>query len=278
MTVKRGRVFSALKACYLRVMLTVAPQDAAERHRRYISTTIKKADNVNCLQLISRMVAMNDMTAYLPCLKQMEDSPSSLPQMDKPFSEMEMCMYVLAALPHSISSAYWASKGHHFPLKIEELKSDLKLVETQVQRQNNMFNELRAKAGLTSKGKAGESKAVKMKPGDPIPKKQKTSKDATRSLRKRKCDCCAEWSPAIQYTHNTEECRKWHKDGNPKKRTGPPSKNQYHVRRDDDTAELKVELKLMKKQNKKFEKLLLSKKRKKRVRYESSSDSGSDSE
>ena len=50
---KCGRTFGALKACYLQVLLEVVPQDAAERHRRYISTTIRKNDLVSCPQLLS---------------------------------------------------------------------------------------------------------------------------------------------------------------------------------------------------------------------------------
>ena len=103
---KRGRNFDALKACYLQVLLQVVPQDCAERHRRYISTTVRKHESVTLPQLISRLVMMNEMTSYLPCMKQMEDSPTEMPMMDVPFSEMEMCTHVMGALPTDLSVAY----------------------------------------------------------------------------------------------------------------------------------------------------------------------------
>ena len=128
---KRGRNFPALKACYLQVLLQVAPQDAAERHRRYISTTVRKHESVSCPQLISRLMQLNEMTSYLPCMKQMEDSPPEMPKMNVPFSELEMCTHVIAALPVDLSVAYWAAKGMHFPINLKKLQEDLKRVEAQ---------------------------------------------------------------------------------------------------------------------------------------------------
>ena len=96
---KHGRNFAALKACYLQVLLQVVLQDCVERPRRYISTTVHKHESVTYPQLISRLVMMNEMTSYLPCMKHMEDSPTEMPRIDRPFSEMEMCTHVIAALP-----------------------------------------------------------------------------------------------------------------------------------------------------------------------------------
>ena len=61
-TGKRGRNFGSLQACYLQVVLSVSTQDAAERHKRYLSTTVKKADNVTIVQLFARLILLNDMT------------------------------------------------------------------------------------------------------------------------------------------------------------------------------------------------------------------------
>ena len=96
----------------------MVPQDCAERHRRYISTTVRKHESVTCPQLISRLVMMNEMTSYLPCMKQIEDSPDEMPKMDVPFSEMEMCTHVIAALLSDLSVVYWAAKGMHFPINL----------------------------------------------------------------------------------------------------------------------------------------------------------------
>ena len=106
-------------------MLSVSTQDAAERHKRYIPTTVKKADNVTIVQLFARLTLLNEMTKYLPCLKHVEDSPNDLPKMNVPFTELEMCTNVTASLPLLISTGYYAQKGMHFPTKLNTLKEDL---------------------------------------------------------------------------------------------------------------------------------------------------------
>ena len=47
---KRGKVFAALTPCYYKVMLLVCTQDAAEKMKRYMTTTVRLADVVNIVQ------------------------------------------------------------------------------------------------------------------------------------------------------------------------------------------------------------------------------------
>ena len=74
-TVPQGRVFDALESCYIQVMLTIAPQDAAERHRRYWKMTIQMCEDFNNVILIDRMRWANEISIYLPCMKHVKDSP-----------------------------------------------------------------------------------------------------------------------------------------------------------------------------------------------------------
>jgi hypothetical protein len=171
-TSKRGKVFSALMPCYFKMTLLVATQDAAERMKRYMTTIVRKAEEVKIVQFFSCMHALNEMIEYLPCLKHEEDSPADLPIMNVPFTELDMCTNILSALPVKITVAYYASKGQHFPTSMKKLEEDLSLVEAQVQRQDKMMQDLRSKAGI-SKGSDGK-KTLKMKEGDPIPKKHRT--------------------------------------------------------------------------------------------------------
>ena len=69
---KRGKSFAALTPCYYKMMLLVCTQDAAERIKRYMTTTVRLADAVKTIQQVSRLDAMNHMIKCLPCLKHME--------------------------------------------------------------------------------------------------------------------------------------------------------------------------------------------------------------
>ena len=220
-------------------MLEVVPQDAAERHHRYWQTTVKKAEEVSCRALIEHMRWANDATKYLPCMKHMENAPAALPKMNVPFSEMEMCRNVIAALLTEISSAYWASKGQHFPICLKALGDNLKLVEAQEKRREKNMNELRAQAGLPLKGAAGRKKK-KPDPDARIPKKPRRDDDANPSpptRRKKHCQLCAKFSPNSADTHNTKNCRKWQPDGKPKPW---PNANSANAHSHDDDVDLEA--------------------------------------
>ena len=281
-TSKRGKVFSALMPCYFKMTLLVATQDAAERMKRYMTTIVRKAEEVKIVQFFSRMHALNEMIEYLPCLKHVEDSPVDLPIMNVPFTELDMCTNILSALPVKMTVAYYASKGQHFPTSMKKLEEDLILVEAQVQRQDKMMQDLRSKAGI-SKGSDGK-KTLKMKEGDPIPKKQRTGagkqgppnneKGPTHKL----CQLCAVHSPSIKGTHNTAQCRKWNADGSEKRR-GPRSANSRNTNKHllesvEDFkgafSQMRKEIKSLRKRNKRKQK-----KRSKKRYYESSDDSSS---
>ena len=92
------------------------------------------------------------MIKYLPCLKHVEGSPTDMLTMNKPFSELEMCTILITTLPLRMSTAYYASKGQHFPQDMKKLEEDLILVEAQVQRQDKIMRELRSQAGLPVSG------------------------------------------------------------------------------------------------------------------------------
>ena len=81
-------------------MLTVMTQDAAERHRRYWTTTVWVSDKINCYILIKRMKWANKVIKYLPCMKYVKNTPSGgWPIMNVPFSKIELCIHIIATLP-----------------------------------------------------------------------------------------------------------------------------------------------------------------------------------
>ncbi len=92
------------------------------------------SDKINCYILIERMKWANEVIKYLPCMKHVENSPSGWPIMNTPFSEIELCIHIINALPLDLAVAYWVSKGQHFPTCVKTLGDDLKLVEAQVKQ------------------------------------------------------------------------------------------------------------------------------------------------
>ena len=207
------------------MMLLVCTQDAAERIKRYMTTTVRLADVVKIVQQVSRLESMNQMIKYLPCLKHMEGSPADMPTMNKPFSELEMCTNLIATLPMKMSTAYYASNGQYFPVSMKKLEEDLILVEAQVQRQDKIMRELRAQAGLPVSGGLDGKKKTSMKATKPIPKKPKKGNGKPTSLlantekpSSKLCQLCAKHAPGVKNTHNTAQCRKFNADGSEQKR------------------------------------------------------------
>ena len=286
-TGKRGKTFLALTPCYYKVMLLVCDQDAAERVKRYMTTNIRKADVVSIVQLCSRLQDMNAMIQYLPCLKNSLGSPADMPTMNKKFSELEMCTNLISTLPMKMSTAYYASKGKHFPTDFKKLEEDLILTEAQVQRQDKLINELRSKAGLPVHATEGKKKQH-MKATDSIPKKQKGVNGKPSLLANTKkplsklCQLCAKGSPQVKNTHNTAECRKWNADGTEQRRAksyGYSKNTNAHAHDGENLMEafalMRKEIKALKKITKRKSK----KHNKKRKSYDTSDDSSdSDSE
>ena len=194
----RGRVFDALEPCYIQVRLTVTVQDAAERHRRYWTTTVKISEEFASSVLIERMKWANKIVKYLPCMKHVESSPAQWPTMNLLFLEIEMCIHVIATLPMNLAVAYWTSKGQHFPVCLKTLGDDLKLVEAQVNRSQRMMDDVRKHAGLPPRNGANKGNRASTKDdGGRIPKKPKASTAAASEggRPKKHCALCAKHSP-----------------------------------------------------------------------------------
>ena len=113
-------------------MLVVTDQDAAERHKRYWATTVKKPDKVTSKDFIERMVYANDVVKYMPCLRHKEGCPTTWETGNVPETEIRMCTHVLNALPQTIREGYHASHGTHFPVCLTNLGEDLTFIEANV--------------------------------------------------------------------------------------------------------------------------------------------------
>ena len=286
----RGRTLAALKPCMFQVMLWNTDEDAAEAQRKYWQNCVRKAKNVNCSQFIERLRWANILIEYLPCLKHRAGSPKELPRSNEPFTDIDLCSIVLNALPKSLAGSYWAHKGKHIPVDLKKLEDDLEVIERQEAIQYNKLEDIRAKVGLSTPGsKTGISESSPKGLDGLIPRKKKKAKGADGNAltpsNKKQCNFCMQWSPQIAHTHNTAQCRKWNKDGTPKKASSsftPAQKKAYQIAKSNE--ETKKVFMAMKKQQKALAKLLKKSQKKgkrKMKHYDSSSDdssSGSESE
>ena len=173
---------------------------------------------------------------------------------------------------------------------MKTLEDDLEVIERQEAIQNNKLEDIRVKVGLSTPGsKTGISESSLKGLDGPIPRKKKKAKGADGNpltpSNKRHCTFCQQWAPQIAHTHNTAQCRKWNKDGTPKKASSsytPAQKKAYQIAKSNE--ETKKVFMAMKKQQKQLKKLLKKsqkKSKRKRKHYSSSSDdssSGSESE
>ena len=154
----------------------------------------------------------------MPYMKHKESSLTAWPTMNVPFSEIKPYIHVTAVLPMNFTVAYWARKGQHSPVCLKTLDDDLKLVEAQVNRSQQMRDNVHTHAGLSSRNGANKGNRASMKDdGGRIPKKPKASTAAVSEggRPKKHCALCGKHSPQIQHTHNNKECRKRNQHGTP---------------------------------------------------------------
>ena len=75
-------------------MLQVAPQDAKESHRDYI-TTLPKRSKTKCVLSVDSLSRVHDQHDQIFPM----NSTSELPSVDDTHSNLEICTYIVVALP-----------------------------------------------------------------------------------------------------------------------------------------------------------------------------------
>ena len=235
----RGKSWMALTAA-IRMWLVGTPmeENAAERHRRYMAVQIRMPTRVIKVRVfIDRVREMNEYFQFLPSQKEVEGAPDELKNGKVPFTQIELCELVLMAVPYNLSSAYWAKqKKGHYPMDLDALTDELVSLEPEFNRLQSLLD---AKKKEDAKGKAKKS--------DEKPSAAKKSQHGKHQkpgggwANKQKCLCqrCAQWSPQVKFTHNTDKCLKWEKDGTPKNGGRIPRKQAHALTRSDSFEEMK---------------------------------------
>ena len=261
--------------------------NAAEKQRQYLShIVVMPKRGVTVKQFINRFEQVDKSSTYLPTRKDAEGAPADMERGDKPINAQQKCEILLAAVPQGLSASYWGKMGlEHVETDVKQLTKDLSALEIQHTRMQAILDQARAK-------KAGTNGAKMDSMGQSIPKKRLQDKAEEKKGKnngggggkrtKRLCQNCARFSPLIQHTHNTKDCRKWDAQGNSlTKRSnagGPTKRSNAHSKDDDEEPAWKECFLQLRKDVKKLKGKSKRSKKSKRSRYDTSSDEDSDSD
>jgi hypothetical protein len=202
---KRPKGFKAFMDCLELHKLTVFTADAAERQRYYVQQGIRKPQRATVRQFISRVEVLNGYLKYLPTLK---DSPKAVTTTKKgniPFEEADLASIMLAALPLTWQNQYNLTHST-VPESPRALLADLENIERvmieryrEKQRSKDKATTARPEKGKPKRGASAEGSTIR------VPKKARTEKF---------CQRCKTHGGS-HLTHNTNDCRRYDKDGKP---------------------------------------------------------------
>jgi len=203
----RVRTWQALTDCIELHKLTVLPCDAAEKQRFYVQQVVRKPQRVTIRQYMSRLSVLNDYIAHLPSIYYSSKAVASTVKGNVPFGDGELASIVLASTPLAWQNQYSLTHAT-VPESPRALLPDLENIE-------RVMNERYAEK-QKAKGKAQVAKPDGG--GSPNPKKRSSGGSSIRVPKKARsekfCQRCKTHGGPHQ-THNTNECRKYDKDGKP---------------------------------------------------------------
>ena len=259
----RAKSMKSFLDCTKHHVLTMFSMDAAEVEKYYISTVIKKPVRITIRAFFTRVEQLNSYIALLPSIY---DSPKATPATKpaKPFSESELAGHILRACPETWQAQYDLIQ-QHVPQDLTKLLAVLENIE-KASFASNTPAKLPTSNGNGNGNGNGNSEKRKGNPSaDRIPRKKPKKSE-------KHCVLCQKHGGAAN-THNTNECRRFEKDGSTKAGWGSKpgakgkSRNESHS-----FAQLKEEIAALKKALKPKAKSLSRKKR----RYYSSDSSDSE--
>jgi len=203
---RRPRSYTAFKDCVELHKLTVFTYDAAERQRYYMQQSVRKPVRATIRQYVTRMGVLNDYLKHLPTLKNSPKAVATTKKGNVPFSEADLASLILSTVPVTWQNQY--NLNHQtVPESPRTLLQDLENIERVMSEK--LAEKLRAqgRASAAAKGDSG-GKGKKRESGgrsERVPKKARTEKFCQR--------CKTHGGP--HQTHNTNECRRYDKDGKP---------------------------------------------------------------
>jgi len=262
----RVKCNKAFSDCVELHKLTVFSQDAAERQRYYIQQGIRKPQRASVRQFIQRMQQLSGYLEYLPTLKNSPRAVATTKKGNIPFKAADLALVILAALPLSWQNQYnlTHSTVPEYPRVLTPEMESIELVMKEWDEEKHK-----------SKERAAAAAPIKGKPSKGSPKGGSTKSAPKKAKTEKYCRRCKSHGGAHQ-THNTNECRRYDRDGKPTGHFGSKTSEKHKPFKkggEKGLAYMTSMLEAIAKGQKRAAKK--SKKRKKRE-YDSSSDSDSE--
>ena len=190
-------------------LCTVFRADAAENQREYMQFNLRFPQASMTLRaFIQRLEEMNRYLPILPCLKDSTEATDKTIRMNVSFSEHELAVIVLRAMPRVIQDEYRL----HDPMQPQDLTKLGKKLEDIITASKSRDKKAQARSnGNAPRGDARNHKRTKTtatRRSNPITSKHESPTGKF-------CKSCAKWGGA-KTSHTTLECKKWDTEGNPK--------------------------------------------------------------
>jgi hypothetical protein len=197
--------------------LTIYSIDAAESQRFYMLCNLKKPTKSSIRAHVTRMETLNKYLGLLPTIKNSPQAVSSTELGNVPFNETTLASIILNHLPVAWRTQY-ALMHTLVPESPRAILLDLENIE-------KLFAEKPNKAARANKAKV----ATALKgASEHVPRKGKRAHgggpDTGNPKKVRTAKYC-KWCKAVDgpfTTHNTDECRRFNKDGSQKDRLTKP--------------------------------------------------------
>ena len=278
LVIPRGITWESFRIARVEYMLTVCKKDAAEQQRYYLMWAVQKPYGLPYRTFQARMLTINSYLPLLPCLKDSDMATDATVRMNVSISEHDMANLLLRAC-NAEWEAQWTLVNTYLPSSMRGFLSKMEAIE-QVMETQSIPRRHRLTNGNQGSDKATSSKSTskgRQKEGNSNTEKQKH------------CQLCQENGGAA-HTHNTQDCRRYTKEGKerpdfgtkgkkgsprkPSSSSGNVSRKSYkQMKRRAEKAEAKV-----RKREHSRDSSRDRRRRRKRDYYSDSGDSGSESD
>jgi hypothetical protein len=198
----RGLSRKPFNDCVMFHLLTVFPNNAAEQEQYNITNVLKKPQHVSIRQFVQRVEQLNSYISQLQCWYYSPSAKAGTIPMNVAFPEADLASHVLRMCPHTWQDQFNLYEKGLDPMDMRSLLQHLEAIE-------RVCTQKKSNAQSTKKASTKTEKENK-RPGTEstykIPKKAQTEKH---------CDLCKKHGGAYT-THNTQDCRRYEKNGNEK--------------------------------------------------------------
>ncbi len=254
--------------------LTIYSIDAAEKQRFYMLCNLKKPTKFSIRAHVTQMETLNKYLGLLPTIKNSPQAVVSTELGNVPFNETTLASIILNHLPVAWRTQY-ALTHTLVPKSPRAILLDLENIKKLFAKKTNEAARTN-KAKVATATKLADERVPKKRAHGGGPDKGAPKKGSTAKYCK--------WCKAVDgpfMTHNTDECRRFNKDGSQKDRPTKPFDSAktpaWKKPGGGDSSQIAYLTEEMTKMTKLVKKLKKSKKHsKKRARDSSDSDSNSD--